>query len=225
MAQGISASPGAAVRQGGALGRGGDPRGRQGFQGPPHAGPQGNQPGRRGRHAPGARHPHLDRRQGEPRGGRRPGLGQAVRRRLRGHQDRRGRRDHHGQGPDDQVRRLCDHRRLDGRGLGRRDAHHRSRHPRRILHPDGVGRQGPHPEGPHQRRHPEGFRQGPRVRRRGDRALPDRAHVLRRAADRRHAEDDPGRRRRSGARPPSPSSSHSSARISSGSSRRWTGCR
>ena len=82
-------------------------------------------------------------------------------------------------------------------------------HPRRILHADGVGRQGPHPQGPHQRRHPEGLRQGPRVRRRGDRPVPDRAHVLRRAADRRHAEDDPGRRRGRAARPPSPSSSRS----------------
>ena len=68
-------------------------------------------------------------------------------------------------------------------------------HPRRVLHPDGMGRQGPHAQGPDQRRHPQGFGQGPRVRRRGDRPVPDRAHVLRRAADRRHAQDDPGRRR------------------------------
>ena len=53
---------------------------------------------------------------------------------------------------------------------------------RRLRHPDGMGRQGPDPQGPHQRRHPQGRRQGPRVRRRGDRPLPDRAHVLRRAS-------------------------------------------
>ena len=40
-------------------------------------------------HAPGQGDLDGHRRQGEPRGGRRPGLGQAVRRRLRGDQDRR----------------------------------------------------------------------------------------------------------------------------------------
>ena len=46
-----------------------------------------------------------------------------------------------------------DHRRHDRRGLGRRDAHDRPDDPGRILHADGMGRQGPHPQGPHQRRH------------------------------------------------------------------------
>ena len=53
------------------------------------AGPQGDQPRGRRRHAPGQGHPHRHRRQGQPRGRRRPRLGQALRRRLRRDPDRR----------------------------------------------------------------------------------------------------------------------------------------
>ena len=83
--QGIAASPGAAcgkvilsAEAAVALPRGAPRRAD-------HAGPQGDQPRGRGRHAPGQGHPHRDRRQGQPRGGRRPRLGQALRRRLRRH--------------------------------------------------------------------------------------------------------------------------------------------
>ena len=72
---------------------------------------------------------------------------------------------------------------------------------------------------------PEGRRQGPRVRRRGDRPVPHRAHVLRRAAHRRHAEDDPGRRRGGAQGRPRRARAVPEARTSSASSRRWTACR
>ncbi len=61
---------------------------------------------------------------------------------------------------------------------------------------DEVGRQVPHAGHPHQRRHAPRTQAGPRVRRRGHRPLPHRAHVLRGRAHPRHAGDDPGRRRR-----------------------------
>ncbi len=58
---------------------------------------------------------------------------------------------------------------------------------------DGVGRQAAPSPGPGQRRHAGRRAPRPRLRRRGHRALPHRAHVLRgRPADR-HAGDDPGR--------------------------------
>ncbi len=58
-----------------------------------------------------------------------------------------------------------------------------------------MGRQGPNPQDPHQRRHARRLSPRPVVRCRGDRTVPHRAHVFRRPADRRHAQDDPGRRR------------------------------
>ena len=97
--------------------------------------------------------------------------------------------------PGRQGGRLPHDQRHDRRRHDRQGRHHHARDQRRLRHPDGVGRRGPHPQGPHQRRHPPGRRQGPLLRRRGDRPLPDRAHVLRGPADRRHAQDDPGRRR------------------------------
>ena len=53
------------------------------------AGAQGDQPGGRRGHAPGQGDLHGDRRQGQPRRGRRPRLGKALRRRLRRPADRR----------------------------------------------------------------------------------------------------------------------------------------
>jgi pyruvate,orthophosphate dikinase len=64
---------------------------------------------------------------------------------------------------------------------------------RRLRHPDGVGRQASPPEGPRQRRDRRRRQGRPPVRRRGHRALPHRAHVLRSGAHRRGARDDPGR--------------------------------
>ena len=70
---------------------------------------------------------------------------------------------------------------------------------RRLRDADGLGRRRAPPEGPHQRRHAARRAPGARVRRRGHRPLPHRAHVLRRRAHPRRARDDPRRRRR---RPP-----------------------
>ena len=60
---------------------------------------------------------------------------------------------------------------------------------------DGVA----HAEGPRQCRDPARCPRRARVRRRGDRPVPHRAHVLRGRPHRRDARDDPGRR---GSRPP-----------------------
>ena len=71
----------------------------------------------------------------------------------------------HDQGPDRQGRRFPDHRRHHRRGLGRRDAADRPGRARPVSRADGLGRQGPDPQGSDQRRHPRRLRQGPRVRR------------------------------------------------------------
>ena len=82
----------------------------------------------------------------------------------------------------------------------------------------------PHDEGAHQRRPARGRGEGARVRRRGHRPLPHRAHVPRRpAADR--AADDPRRDRGGGGGRARRAARPCSGPTSSGSSRRWTGCR
>ena len=58
-----------------------------------------------------------------------------------------------------------------------------------------VGGRDPAPARADERRQPRGRGQGTRVRRRGNRALPDRAHVRGRRPARADARDDPGRRR------------------------------
>ena len=77
---------------------------------------------------------------------------------------------------------------------GRRGADHPARAFRRLRHPDGMGR-------PERGRHGRAGQCGHaaatpetavRVRRRGHRSLPHRAHVLRGRAHRRGARDDPG---------------------------------
>ena len=72
---------------------------------------------------------------------------------------------------------------------------------------------------------PEDARAGARVRRRGDRPLPHRAHVLRRGAAAGRAGDDPRRRRGRTAARRSTGCCRSSRPTSRGSSRRWPGCR
>ena len=72
---------------------------------------------------------------------------------------------------------------------------------------------------------PEDAAQGARVRRRGHRPVPHRAHVHGRRPPAEDARDDPGRRRRGRAAPRSTSCCRCSRRTSRGSSRRWTGCR
>ena len=58
-----------------------------------------------------------------------------------------------------------------------------------------LGRRGAPPQGARERRQRGGLGEGARVRRAGNRALPHRAHVLRRRAAARHAGDDPRLRR------------------------------
>ena len=91
--------------------------------------------------------------------------------------------------------------------------------PLRDAH--GVGRQGAPPEGPRERRPARPGRERRRVRRRGHRPLPHRAHVLRRRAHHGGARDDPRRTRPRTASARSTSSSRCSARTSSASSGRW----
>ena len=63
-----------------------------------------------------------------------------------------------------------------------------------------MGRRDPPHEGAHQCRDAGRCAHGALLRRRGHRALPHRAHVLRRRPHRRHARDDPGRHREGPAR-------------------------
>ena len=95
---------------------------------------------------------------------------------------------------------------------------------RAVRHHARLGRRVPHDEGPHQRRPARGRAQGPRVRRRGHRSVPDRAHVPRRPAADRAAHDPRGRRSRGG-RGARGARARSSRPTSSASSRRWTACR
>ena len=66
---------------------------------------------------------------------------------------------------------------------------------------------------------------GPRVRRRGDRPLPHRAHVHGRGAAADRARDDPRRATRTSAAPRSTGCCRCSRPTSRASSRRWRGCR
>ena len=115
VARGIAASPGAAsgkvvLSAEAAVAPGRAVPGRA-----DHAGPQGDQPRGRGGDGQGPGHPHRHRRQGQPRRGRRPRLGQALRRRLRRHPDRREGGDRHAQRPGRQGGRLPHHQRHDRR--------------------------------------------------------------------------------------------------------------
>ncbi len=137
-------------------------------------------PGGHPRHARGARHRHGARRHDQPRGrcGARHGPGLRVRRRRNPY--RRGQGSLHRARPHLQGRRDHHHRRLEGRGSGRRRADDRTGADRRLPDPHGLGRQGAPPEGPRQRRNPAGRQDRARLRRRGHRPVPHRAHVLRR---------------------------------------------
>ena len=105
--------------------------------------------------------------------------------RLPGHELQRGRHDH------DRRR----HRRGDRRLRAARPAAAE----RRLRLDPRVGRRDQAAEGAHERGHARGCRQGTRVRGRGHRPLPHRAHVRRGRAARARARDDPGDRR---GRPP-----------------------
>ena len=95
----------------------------------------------------------------------------------------------------------------------------------RIRHADGLGRQGPPARRARQRRHAGRRAARDPLRRRRHRALPHRAHVLRRRPHPGGARDDPGRRRDRAAAPRSRSSCRCSARTSASCSRSWAACR
>ena len=99
---------------------------------------------------------------------------------IGGHSLQRGRRDHDRRRHRPRVRR---------RGAARAAADQRG-----LRDDPRLGRRAAPAAGARERRQPGGRDAGARVRRRGDRALPDRAHVLRRPAARR-AGDDPRRHR------------------------------
>ena len=114
------------------------------------------QPRRRRRHAPGRGHPHQHRRHDEPRGRRRPRLGQALRRRLRGGQDRReGRRRSQVGGKT--VNARATFITIDGTTgevmVGKVADASTPKLTGDFATRDELGRQVPHAEDPHQRRH------------------------------------------------------------------------
>ena len=134
-------------------------------------------------------HPHLHRRHDQPRGRRGPRHGHALRRRLQGRQHPGKSRHHPGQ--EIQRRRLADDRRHHRRGLRRPGGAGQAQGCRRLQDTARVGRRGAPLGGArrhqgkgfpraHQRRPASRRQGGPRVRRRGRRPLPHRAHVLRR---------------------------------------------
>ena len=91
-----------------------------------------------------------------------------------------------------------------GAGDGRRAGDDPARARRRLLRAARLGRRRARPRGARQRRHPGRGAHGARLPRRRPRALPHRAHVLRRGAHHGDARDDPRRHRRraaGGARP------------------------
>ena len=87
------------------------------------------------------------------------------------------------------------HRRLDRPGARRQGGDARAGARRRIRHADEVGRRGAQAQGARQCRYAGRCARRHQVRRRGHRALPHRAHVLRRGPHPRRARDDPGRGR------------------------------
>src|SRR5437764_1145352 len=132
------------------------------------------------------RHPRDDCRAGDPdrprrddvaRGGRRARDGQAVHRRLRGAERRRGREEGHAwrggarRGRHDYDRRL-ERPRHDRRGPARTAAAER-----RLRDDPRVGGRAAPPEGARERGHARGRRARAGVWRAGDRSLPDGAHV------------------------------------------------
>ena len=121
--------------------------------------------------------------------------GQALRLRLRHHPRRLRPRHHEHRLAHLQDRRRHHHRRLGRPGAGRADADDRAETVRRIRHADGLGRCRPQARRSRQRRHAGRCAHRHQVRRRGHRAVPHRAHVLRGNPHPHRARDDPFRGR------------------------------
>ena len=171
----------------------------------------------------GRRRGGLPRRQGHPdrgggqglaRGAGGPGDGQAVRCRRVGARDRPQRQDRQGQRHDAERGRPDRHRR---HGRDRHGRRRRARGARGVgALPDraGLGGRAAHARRARQRRHARGRRQGARVRRRGDRPVPHRAHVHGGGPPAQDARDDHGRVRGGAPRARSTSCCRSSSRTS-----------
>ena len=176
------------------------------------------------RHARGRGHSHHPRRHdlARRRGGARHGQALRFRRRRAARRLRRRHHEHcraHVQGG-----RYHHHRRLDRAGAGGARADDGASAVRRVRHADGLGRRGAHARRARQCRYPERRPRRAQVRRRGHRALPHRAHVLRGGPHPRRARDDPRRRREVAPRRARQAAAHA-ARISSSCSRSCRGCR
>ena len=160
-----------------------------------HSGADRDQPGRHSRHARRRRHPDHARRHDLARRGGRARHGQALRLRLRHHPRRLRPRHHEHRRAHLQDRRRHHHRRFAGPGAGRAHADDRAGNVRRIRHADGLGRFRPQARRSRQCRHARRCAHRHQVRRRGHRALPHRAHVLRGDPHPHRARDDPRRGR------------------------------
>ena len=126
---------------------------------------------------------------------------------------------------DVQAGRLHHHRRLDRAGAGRPRADDRAGAVGRVRHADGLGRRGAQARRARQCRYAERRARGAEVRRRRHRALPHRAHVLRRGPHPRGARDDPRRRRDGAPRRARQAACRCSATTSSSCSRSCGACR
>ena len=165
----------------------------QGPQG--RAGAHRDQPRGHPRHARRRRHPDDARRHDQPRRGGGARHGQALRFRGRLAARRLSQRHADGDGRHAAQGRRHHHRRRHRAGAEGRGADAAAGALRRFRQRHGVGRRDPPHEGAHQCRDAGRCAHGALVRRRGHRALPHRAHVLRGRPHRRHARDDPGRHR------------------------------
>ena len=117
------------------------------------------------------------------------------------------------------------HRRLGRPGAAGRGRDARARALGRVRDPHGLGRQDAQAQGPRQRRHAARRAHGAQLRRRGHRALPHRAHVLRGRPHPRGARDDPCRRRDRPARRAREAPADAARTTSSSCSRSCPACR
>ena len=150
----------------------------------------------------GAGDPHRARRHDLARGGRRARDGEAVRRGLRGPVDRPGRAEGHDRRPR-ALRGRHDHdRRRRRRGDRRRGRPRPAADQRGLRDRARVGGHDAAAEGARERGHARRRGEGARVRRPGDRPLPDGAHVHGRGPPAGRPGDDHGLERRRAARRP-----------------------
>ena len=181
---------GRSQRRGGLLGgRSGRRRGSRAQSDP---GAAGDVAGRHPRDAGGGRNPHRARRDDESRGGGRARDGQVVRGRRLGAGNRLRRGHAVGQRRGDTPRRVHHARRIGGRSDRGAGADGRSRDAVVLQKISVVGGRGAQTRRARERRHSQRRENLARLRRRGNRAVPHRAHVLRSRANLGGARNDHG---------------------------------